>query len=226
MGGGGDDVAIFHGVGEVALGDETAGVADVAHEDGTALIGDGTHALPVDVAAVSRTATDDQFGLVLHGTLFHLVVVDGAGVFLHAVVNNVEHQAAEVDRAAVAEVATVVEVHTHEGVASLEACHKDSHVGLSTAVGLHVSPFSTIELLGTFDSDGLALVHYLATAIVTFSGIALGIFVGHDGTHGFHHLVTYEILRGNEFNAFGLTFSLLLDEVENLSISLHIKYMY
>ena len=130
--------------------------------------------------------------------------------------------AAEVDGAAVREVAAVVEVHAHEGVAAVEASQEDGHVGLCTAVGLHVGPAGAVELLGALDGDGLALVHYLAAAVVALAGVALGVLVGHDGAHGFHHLVADEVLGGNQLDAFGLTLTLFLDEVEDLCISLHI----
>ena len=118
------------------------------------------------------------------------------------------------------------ECHTHNSVTGLEHGKIYGSIGLCTRMGLYVGKFRSKEFTRSFDCDTFDNVNILTAAVISFSGIALGIFVGHDGTHGFHHLVTYEILRGNEFNAFGLTFSLLLDEVENLSISLHIKYMY
>ncbi len=122
--------------------------------------------------------------------------------------------------------AAVVEVHAHEGVAAVEAGEEDGHVGLCAAVGLHVGPLGAEELLGALDGDGLALVHHLAAAVVAFAGIAFGIFVGHDGTHGFHHLVADKVLGGNQLDALGLTLTLFLDEVEDLCISLHVCMLF
>ena len=218
----GDDVAIFQGIVQVSLGDEAAGMADVAHEDGADLVGDLAHAGPIPVTAVGAAAADDQFRVMLEGLLLHVLVVNHAGLFLHLVANHLVVDAAEVHRAAVREVATVVEVHAHEGVAAVEAGQEHSHVGLCAAVGLHVGPAGAVELLGALDGDGLALVDHLATAIVALAGVAFGVLVGHDGAHGFHHLVADEVLGGNQFDAFGLTLTLFLYEVENLRISLHI----
>ena len=119
------------------------------------------------------------------------------------------------------EVSAVVQVHAHEGVTGVQAGQKDRHIGLGTAVRLHIGPTCTIQLFGAFDGDGFALVHHLATAVVAFAGIAFGILVCHDGAHGFHHLVTHEILGGDQLYTFCLTFPLLLNEIENLFVSFH-----
>ena len=163
---------------------------------------------------------------MLKSLLLHVLVVNHTGLFLHLIANHFVVDAGEVDGAAVTEVAAVVEVHAHKGVAAVEASQEHSHIGLCTAVGLHVGPAGAIEFLGTLDGDGLALVNNLATAVVTLAGVTLGIFVGHYRTHGLHDLVADEILRSNQLDAFGLTFPLFLDEVENCCISLHInKYL-
>ena len=93
-------------------------------------------------------------------------------------------------------------------------------------MGLHVGPAGTVELLGAVDGNLLALVDYLAAAVVALAGVAFGIFVGHHAAHGFHHLVADKVLGGNQLDAFGLTLTLFLNEVENLCISLHLCMLF
>ena len=196
-------------------------MGNVAHQDGADAVGNGTHALPIPVAAVGGTPTDDELRTELLGLLLHIVVIDGAGLLLDLVADHLVHDAAEIDRATVAQVSAVVQIHAHEGVTGVQAGQEHGHVGLCAAMGLHICPAGTVQLLGTLNGDGFALVHYLASAVVAFAGIAFSILVCHDGAHGLHHLVTHEILGGDQLYTFCLTFPLLLNEIENLFVSFH-----
>ena len=90
-------------------------------------------------------------------------------------------------------------------------------------MGLHVGVFGAVEAADAFDGECLDLVHDLAAAVIAGPGIALGIFVGQHGAHGFHDLVADEILRGDQFDAMHLTAALGGDQIENLGVSFHIS---
>ena len=115
----------------------------------------------------------------------------------------------------------MVEVKPHEGVARLEASQENGHVGLCAGVRLHVGPFRTEELLHAVNGNLFALVNDLAAAIVALARKTFGIFVGHYGTHGFHHLRAHEIFRSNQLDAFGLAIAFLLNQIKNNIVSLH-----
>ena len=117
----------------------------------------------------------------------------------------------------------MVEVETHEGVARLQAGHQNGHVGLCAGVRLHVGPFAAEKLFHAVNGQLFGLVNDLAATVVAFARKTFRIFVGHDRTHGFHHLVAHEVLRSDKLNAVGLALALLLDEIENLFVSFHIK---
>ena len=128
------------------------------------------------------------------------------------------------DGRSVGKVSAHREVEAHEGIPGFEDSHRDGHVCLCAGMGLHVCPAGTVELLGTLDGDGLALVHHLASAVVALAGIALGVFVGHHAAHGLQDLVGNVVLRRNEFQAVLLTGALLADQVENLKIFFHMLF--
>ena len=113
------------------------------------------------------------------------------------------------------------QIEAHELVTRLEACHEDSHVGLSARVGLYVNVLSTEDLFEALDGEILALVNTLATTVVAVSRITLGILVGQATAHGLHDLFTDEVLTGNEFNAVLLTQMFALDNVKNRFVSFH-----
>ena len=107
MGCRGDDVGIFERVVEQTCGDEAGGVGHVDHEDGADAVGDFTHAGIVPFAAVGAGAADDEFRALAQGYFLHLVVVDEAVLFAHVILEGVEDETREVDRAAVREVTAV-----------------------------------------------------------------------------------------------------------------------
>ena len=178
MGRRGDDVSVLHRVLQQASCDQTSRVSHIDQQDGTYCVGDLAHALVVPLTAVGRTTTDDQLRLVLQGQLLHLVVVHAARLAAEVIADVVVENTRRVYSATVREVAALIEVQAHEGVARLQDGEQYSLVGLCTRVGLHVDKLSAEELLHAVDGEVLHLVHHLATAIVALAGITLGIFVG------------------------------------------------
>ena len=94
-------MAILQRVVQEALGDEAGRVADVGHEDGSHLVGNGTHTLVVPIAAIGRGTGNDEFRLALKCNLLHLVVVDTTGFLGDMVSNGLVEHTRSVDRAAV-----------------------------------------------------------------------------------------------------------------------------
>ena len=119
------------------------------------------------------------------------------------------------------QVAALVEVETHEGVARLEHGEQHGLVGLRAGVGLHVGELGAEEMLHAVDGELFHLVHHLAAAVVALAGETLGIFVGEVTAHGRHDLVGNEVLAGDELHAPELALVLLFDELKNLGVLLH-----
>ena len=222
VGGRGDDVGIFERVVEQTGGDEAGGVSHVDHQEGSDFVGNLTHAGIVPFAGVGRGTADDEFGTLAQSHLFHHVVVDVARIFAHAVFERVEHQAREVDGAPVREVTAVREVQSQELVARVEHGHEYGHVGLGARVRLNVGPLGVEQFLDAVDGHLFALVYHLATAVVAFAGITLGILVGEAGAHGLHHLFADKVFRGNQFDTLTLSLILFFDNVENDVVSFHV----
>ena len=190
----GDDMGVFHRVVEQSGSDESGGVSHVDHEQCPYLVGDLAHALIVPLTAVGRATADDQLGFVFQSELLHVVVVHASCFAVERVSDVVVEDTRGVDTAAVREVAALVEVKTHEGVAGLQHSEQHSLVGLCTGVRLYIGKLSTEEFLDALDGEGFYLVHHLAAAIIAFAGQTLSIFVGQITAHSLHHLVADEVL--------------------------------
>ena len=165
-------------------------------------------------------AADDELRLVLQGEAFHLVVVHATGLAAEGIAYVVVEYAGGVDACAVRQVAALVEVEAHEGVARLEHGEQHGLVGLRAGVGLHVGELGAEETLHAVDG------HHLAAAVVALAGETLGIFVGEVTAHGRHDLVGNEVLAGDELHAPELALVLLFDELKNLGVLLHNRLDY
>ena len=213
---------VFHGILQQPRGDQAGRVGHVHHQQRAHLVGDRAHALVVPLARVGRRAADDQFRLALQGLALHGVVVDHACGLVELIAHGLEIFTRHVDRRTVREVSSVRQVESHERVARLHAGEENGHVGLCARVGLNVGVFRAVEAADALDGQRLDLVHDLAAAVVTRSGIALGVFVGQNRTHGFHHLVADEVLRSDQLDAMHLAAALGGNQIENLGVSFHI----
>lgn len=115
----------------------------------------------------------------------------------------------------------MAEIKSHELVAGIEASKEDGGIGLCAGVRLHVGILGAEQLADALDGQVLALVDNLATAIIAFAGIALGVLVRHVGTHGLHDLIADKVFGGNQFDAFQLTLMLFFDKIEDFVVLFH-----
>jgi len=82
----------------------------------------------------------------------------------------------------------------YQGVAGYQGGEVDRHVGLGTAVRLHVDMLGTEELFGTIDGETLGNVDVLAASVVSPPRIALGVLVRHDAAGRLENCLADEVL--------------------------------
>ena len=112
--------------------DQPRDVGNIGHQQGVGLVGDGAQTLEIDRPGVCGGTTDDELRLVLERELAQALVVDGLGLLVDPVGNDLELLARVVERMAVGEVTSMGEVHTKQGVTRLHDRQVDTHVGLGT----------------------------------------------------------------------------------------------
>src|SRR5205085_10048856 len=182
------------------------------------VVADAAQGLGVPQAGVGGGAGDDGPGSLLGGQVGDLVVVEALVALGHAVGDELEEAAAEVDRRAVGEVAALVELHAHELVAGLEQREVDGHVGGGPRVGLHVGVLGAEELLAARSRQLFDLVDDVVAAVVALAGVALGVLVGEDRARGLQHLSRGEVLRRDQLERGALPLELSADDGEELGI--------
>ena len=208
-----------HRAGVHARRHQTSDVGHIRQQIGTHLIGDGTEGLEINGAGIGGIAAHDQLGLVLQGQLADGVEVELLGVGVHAVVHGLEPLAAHVHRRAMGEVAAVAEVHAQDRVARLQQRQEHREIGLGAAVGLHVGPGGTKQLLGPLNRQFLDGVHVLAAAVVALGRQTLGVLVGEHRALGLHHGPGGEVLGGDQLQVRFLAIQLLVDQGRNGGIT-------
>ena len=108
------------------------------------------------------------------------------------------------------QVATLVEVHTHNGVAGLEHCKVYGSVCLCTRMRLYVCVLCAEQLACSPARDLLYNVYALAAAVVALSGITLCVFIGEMTAHSRHNGRCYDVFAGNQFKIAALSFKLVV----------------
>jgi hypothetical protein len=109
---------------------------------------------------------------------------------------------------------TVGQVKTHESVVWPHDSLVHLEVGRATAQALYVhTPLLSIEsecLESALLAQQLDGVDVLVSAVVTGTGVALGVLVGHGRTESIEDGTGGDILRGDEEDGLALTLNLLL----------------
>ena len=213
------DVGVRHGAGMRARGNEAGDVGHVHHEVGAHLMRDLGHAREVNRAGIGGSAADDDLRANLLRLFKKRVVVDDLGHGIDAVGFRMVELAREVCRAAVGEVAAVVEAHTQNGVAGLDQREVRRQVRVRTGMGLDVRELRAVELAGAIAREIFHDVDLLATAVIALARIAFRVLVGEHATHGLHDSRTSEVLRSDELDTRALTSQLSAKNVGDLGIA-------
>ena len=149
-----------------------------------------------------------------------LLVIDLFGVSPDAVGNDAIQLAREVDRAAVREMAAVVEIHREQRVAHLDERAVDGLVRLRARVRLHVRVLRAEQLLRAVDRELLHFIDDLAAAVVAAAGVALRVLVGEHRARGLEHGLRDEILGRDQLERERLPPTLEADQAVDLGIDL------
>ena len=224
VGGGGHYVRVAKGVVEQSGGYQACRVSHVYHQDGSHTVGNSAHTGVVPFTAVRAGATHYQFGTLALCHFFHHIIVHQIGVACHVILTLLIYQPREVNRATVRQVATMCQVQAHKLVSGLHHGHKYCHVGLGTAMRLHVGILRPKQAANALYSHILGLIHHLATTVITVPWVALGIFVGQATAHRLHHLLTHKVLACYQLYAALLALVLTADNVKNHAVMFHVAW--
>ena len=118
------------------------------------------------------------------------------------------------------QVAAFSQTHAHDGVARFEESQKHGLVGRCTAVWLHIRAICTEELLHTVDGQRFGHIDVDATAVVTLTGIALGIFIRQLCALCSHHGRGGIVFAGNQLDMVFLASILSLNSRKQLGVGL------
>ena len=120
----------------------------------------------------------------------------------------------------VGQVAAMRQVKPQDGVARLQHRAVSRLIGLRARVRLDVRVFRAKELFGPVARQIFDNVGELATAVITASGIALGIFVSKDTTGRLQHCLGGEVLAGDHLQVALLPFELVGNGGEDFRVGL------
>ena len=203
-----------------ARSNQASDVSHIDHEVCADFMGDLRHTLEVDDARISGSAADDQLRLMLFRQLFHLVIIDGLSLRIDAVGDDVVQLAGEVRRAAMGQMAAVIQAHAHNRIARLHRGEICGKIGICTGMRLNVREFGTVQLACAITCKVLHDVDLLATTVITLARQALGVLVRENATHSLHHGLRREVLGCDQLDGRTLTRQLLPERACHFRIGL------
>ena len=188
---------------------QTGKMGHIHHQVSAYLVGQGAEGGKVPETAVGRAAGDDDLRLVLLGQRHKLVHVDAVVLGADTIGDRVEPFARHVRLGAMRQMSTRSEVKAEHRVARLGKRQEDGLVRLAARVGLHVGKLAAEQRVGALDGQVFGDVDVLATTIVAFTWVTLGILVGQNGTLRLENCLGDDILRSDQFDFMLLTTELL-----------------
>ncbi len=144
VGGGGDHIGDADRAGVDTGGDKAGDVSNIGHQISATAVGNLAEALPVDNYWIGGETGNDEPGFDLHGLGFKGIIIEGFRFRVDGVGDGVVGFAGTADAAAMCQVATVIEVEAHDGVAMFEQGAVSGDIGGGTAEGLDIN----IEVIG------------------------------------------------------------------------------
>ena len=161
-----------------AIGHKAGDVRNIHHQIRADFIGDLAELIKIQHAGIGGISGYDHLRFMFEGLFAHLIVINIAGFGGYAVGNEMIVFPGEIDRAAMGQMAAVIQAHAKDGVARLKHGKIHRRVGLRTAVRLHIGMLCPEQLFGALDGQVFCDVHIFAAAVIPSGRITFGIFVG------------------------------------------------
>ncbi len=199
--------------------DKAADVRHIDHEVRSYLIGYLAHFLKIYHARIRAGSGNYELGLTLAGRLHSFFVVDHLCFGVDTVEAGVKILAGYRGLRAVRQVAAVTEIHTEYGIARLQKSKVDSDVCLRAGVRLNIGVLGSEELLCPVYGELLDDINILAAAVVSRTGIALGVFIGQVASHGLHNGAAGEVFGRYQLDVVALTLQLLFHCAVQLGVA-------
>ena len=220
MGGAGDHIGIGHGRGMQTRRHQTGDMGHIHHQVGTHLIGDLPEFRKINEPGIGAGTGNDELRLIFQSGFPHGLVVNGLGLIVQAIGDHMEILSGDIHRAAVGQMAAVVQIHAHDCVTGLDQRKKCRQIGVCAGVRLYVGIFAAKQFAGAFPGNVLRDIHGIAAAVIASAGIALGVLIGQAGAHCQHHRLADDILGRDQLDVAALPCKFLLNGCSHLGVKL------
>ena len=219
VGGGGNNIGIGNGGGMCAAGNKSRDVGHINKKICADFLGDVCKFCKINYTGIGGSACDYHLGLVLKGKGTNLFVID-ITVLIKSVGYHIVVFAREVYGRTVGKVSAAGKAHAENGIAYINKGVINSLVCLCAGMRLNVGMIGAKQLAGTAAGDILNDIYILAAAVITLSGITLGVFVGEDRTHCSQYCGRNDIFACDKLDVAALAKKLQLHCIGNLAVIL------
>ena len=116
------------------------------------------------------------------------------------------------------QVSALGEAHSEHRVAGIQKRKINCKICLRARMGLHIDVFRAKKFFCSVSGDILHNINALTAAVISFSGIALGIFIRQNRTHCLQNGFRNDILGCDKFNVVTLPVKFLLHCLSDLGV--------
>ena len=172
-------------------------MGNIGQDKCTYLIGDLSKLRKIYNARIGRGPGQNHLRFILPGQFFHFGIIYSFIFFAYAVRNNLEIFSRKITGVAVRKMAAAGQIHSQNFIPWFQHGKIYCHIGLGSRMRLDIYMFGSKEFLCPFHCQFLYFIYIFATVIPAFSGVALGVFIGHYRTLSLQHCRMSKILAGN-----------------------------
>ncbi len=101
------------------------------------------------------------------------------------------------------------QVQSKQCISWIHKCQVHSSIGRGTRMRLNVDPVGIKQFLCSFAGEVFNFIYMLTTTVISFAGIAFGIFIGQNCAHRRNGSSRHKIFRGDQLKIIVLSFCFL-----------------
>ena len=215
----GDRMSIWQRTGMRTAGNKAGNMCHIDQQIGTHTVSNFAETGKIDDARIGRTARNDEFRLMLFCQSLNLVKINAMVIAAHTILHGIKPFAGLVWSRTMGQVSAGGEAHAQDRITGFDERLKHRLIGLRPGIGLHIGIGAIVKFTNTLDGKLFGHINMFATAIITPTGIALGIFIGQHRALHLHHRLGNNIFRGNQLNLVFLARQFAAQNAGNIRIA-------
>ena len=202
----------------LAACDKARDMRHIDHEKRAVFVCNFGKSFEINGPGICGRTGNEQFRTVPADHVLDLIVVDAARLRVHTVADAVIVFAGEIDAGTVRQMAAAGKIHAHERIARLQKRGVDLQICLRAGVWLHIGIGRAEQLFRAFNRNRFQYIYIITAAVISLTGVTLGVFIRQNRTHGCNDGGRGDVLRRDQLNVLLLALKFVFNAGRDLGI--------